>query len=281
MQGRGNVRVITCPYHAWSYHSDGALRTARGLERQPDFDSTQFCLKPARVGLLAGKFVFFNLDPDALPLAERAAGLADDIAAEIPSFDDLAPSPSGFSTGFDVNWKVAVDNFLECYHCGPAHSTFGDVLDMSRWRTVIHGIWSTQAAPLAPRRAKPYPYPIADDAPNRQGRFWWLWPTTVWSMMPGGHGFSVSSFVPTRADRTERWGQRFGLPRMPEDQGRSAFGRTVVGPEDTALLETVQRGLRSRGYTAVRFVVDPNGGEMTEAALEHFHRLVESALAAN
>jgi len=43
-EGGGNRKVITCPYHAWSYHADGRLRTARNCETVPDFDKAEFSL---------------------------------------------------------------------------------------------------------------------------------------------------------------------------------------------------------------------------------------------
>ncbi|HLB06710.1 MAG TPA: Rieske (2Fe-2S) protein, partial [Alphaproteobacteria bacterium] len=46
LQGSGNVRVITCPYHAWSYELDGRLRAARGHETVAGFDRSEFCLSP-------------------------------------------------------------------------------------------------------------------------------------------------------------------------------------------------------------------------------------------
>src|SRR3546814_6080270 len=36
LRGRGRTPVITCPYHAWSYHLDGRLRTARGSQNRSE-----------------------------------------------------------------------------------------------------------------------------------------------------------------------------------------------------------------------------------------------------
>src|SRR5207237_8989038 len=64
LTGAGQVKVITCPYHAWSYHLTGALRSARGTESQEGFDAGEICLTRVRVETL-GPIVFFNLDPAA------------------------------------------------------------------------------------------------------------------------------------------------------------------------------------------------------------------------
>ena len=74
LKGAGRTTVITCPYHAWSYHIDGSLRTARGSEKVEGFDNSEFCLTPVLVEEFCG-FVFINMDHDAAPLAEQSKGL--------------------------------------------------------------------------------------------------------------------------------------------------------------------------------------------------------------
>lgn len=275
LEGQGNARVVTCPYHAWSYHDDGSLRTARGAERQPHFDPERFCLKPVRVEVFAEKFVFFNLDPQAAPLAELVPDLAADIIAETPAFAELKPIPARPPRPIQANWKVVLDNFHECYHCGPAHPAFSDMLDMACYRTEIRGLWSKQKGTVAKLENKAYP--VAADA-NHTAVFWFLWPTTTFGFMPGAPSMSVSTTLPQGAGAALRRFQSFGIPGAPVDEAKMVYGQTVLGPEDVAICESVQRGLNSRGYTAGRFVHDPAGGQTTEAAVHHFHRLYAEAM---
>ena len=275
LEGRGNARVVTCPYHAWSYHDDGALRTARGAERQPDFDPARFCLKPVRVEALAGKFIFFNLDPDAVALADQVPDLAAELAADIPEFAALAPEAPPSERPMQANWKVVLDNFHECYHCGPAHPAFADMLDMAGYRTTTHGLWSRQAGRLA--RLDNKAYPVAEDAVH-DSRFWWLWPTTTFGFLPGAPGLTVSSVLPLTAGSSLRRYHGYALPGAVPDPVALEYKRHILGPEDVGICESVQRGLASRGYTAGRFVHDPSGGQTTEAAVHHFHRLYVAAM---
>ena len=53
----------------------------------------------------------------------------------------------------------------------------------------------------------------------------------------------------------------------------------VLQVEDIALVESVQRGLRSRGYDQGRFIVDAGRTDMSEHAVHHFHALVVGAMA--
>lgn len=275
LEGQGNARVVTCPYHAWSYHDDGSLRTARGAERQPHFDPERFCLKPVRVEVFAEKFVFFNLDPQATPLAELVPDLAADIIAETPDFAALKPIAPRPPRPMQANWKVVLDNFHECYHCGPAHPAFADIIDMACYRTEIHGLWSKQKGMVGKLENKAYP--VAAEA-NQKAIFWWLWPTTTFGFMPGASSISVSATLPQGAGATIRRFHSFALPGAPDDEAKRIYGQTILGPEDVAICESVQRGLNSRGYTAGRFVHDPAGGQTTEAAVHHFHRLYAEAM---
>ena len=60
LTGTGRARVITCPYHAWSYHLTGELRSARGAEALEGFEPKEFCLTPVKVETV-GPLVFYAL----------------------------------------------------------------------------------------------------------------------------------------------------------------------------------------------------------------------------
>lgn len=112
LSGAGNAATIVCPYHAWSYHSDGRLRHARFADRMQDFDPDEFRLPQVRVESLCG-LLFVNLDVQAQHLAEIADGMAADLAAHVPRLAELQPIESfAFDAGggWKANWKVVVDN---------------------------------------------------------------------------------------------------------------------------------------------------------------------------
>jgi len=86
VNGSGHSSVIVCPYHAWSYDLDGSLRAARNSENVDGFKKCEFSLKPVQVENFCG-LLFINLDLDAAPLSEQAAGLEQEIRAYCPSVD--------------------------------------------------------------------------------------------------------------------------------------------------------------------------------------------------
>jgi len=118
LEPTGRAAVFACPYHAWTYDLDGKLLSMREMEE--GFDRDAHGLLPAQVKIYQG-LIFVCLAPDAPPidaaLAELSAltqpfGLADLKVAHAASYRVAA------------NWKLALENYLECYHCAPAHREY-------------------------------------------------------------------------------------------------------------------------------------------------------------
>ena len=275
LRGRGRVHRITCPYHAWTYGIDGRFSGARGTAALQNFDNAAFNLKPVRIEVFAKKLIFFNLDPAAIPLRDQAADLEADLEAEIPSFNRLTVAPGLASAEIQANWKVAVDNYLECYHCRNAHPALASLMDLGSFRVDVHPFWMSHKAELG--RPDNAAYPVLPNAANTRTLWWWLWPTTTFNVLPGSAELSVFSFFPLGVGSTLQWGQRFGIPGDPVDAKREHYRNGPLTAEDVALVESVQRGLHSRGYSSGRFI-DDGDGEVTERATHQFHRLVAGAL---
>ncbi len=277
LEGSGNTRNIVCPYHAWSYALDGELRHARNSEKVPGFDKSEFCLQPVRVDTLCD-FVFFNLDPDAESLDSHAPGLAQDLRERVPELGNFraAESISPFGSSIAANWKVVVDNFLECYHCTPAHPDFASLFDMSSYQLDTYSNWSRQLGPKT--QPKNTAYPFDSDAAIQSGAFWYLWPTTTIGVFPGTPNLIVLSILPLGHEKTSFSGYQYALDIDQDDDMRQQYINDVLSPEDVVLCESVQKGLRSQSYDQGRFVVDLDLSGIAEHAVHQFHRLVLSAL---
>src|SRR5439155_1807414 len=85
--GAAARETLQCPYHAWTYGLDGALRAAPRADREPGFELDELGLRQIAVDTW-GPFVFVNPDPDAAPLAE-ALGDVPARLAEIVDVDAL------------------------------------------------------------------------------------------------------------------------------------------------------------------------------------------------
>ena len=116
---QGHVARLTCGYHAWSYGLDGALLAARLMPA--DFSKQDNGLHRCHVRVFHG-FIFVNLS-DQAP-ADFDATFAD--LAPYLDFHGFAGAKIAHAASYPTraNWKLVVENFVECYHCAPAHPEF-------------------------------------------------------------------------------------------------------------------------------------------------------------
>ena len=149
---------IRCPYHSWTYSLDGALRTAPFLEEQDGLAKGDLSLHPVGVDTWGG-FLFLNLSPAA------AARSGHTLAAQLgPIPERLRRYPLGelrvarrITYEVRANWKVILENYNECYHCGPVHPELcrlvpafrqrgGSELDWDRGIPHREGAWTFTAS---------------------------------------------------------------------------------------------------------------------------------------
>nr|WP_236004135.1 aromatic ring-hydroxylating dioxygenase subunit alpha [Nonomuraea antri] len=124
-------RTIRCAYHAWSYDLDGRLAAAPNLVKMPDVDRVEYGLIPIHLREWLGyAWICLAAEPPSFEeTVTRAATerLGDPAAIEHYHVDKLA---LGRRIVYDVqaNWKLLVENFMECYHCATIHPELTAVL---------------------------------------------------------------------------------------------------------------------------------------------------------
>jgi phenylpropionate dioxygenase-like ring-hydroxylating dioxygenase large terminal subunit len=108
---------IQCPYHAWTYGLDGALIAARTMADVPGFDRADYPLHEAAVTLFEG-FVFVSLAAEPVPFERAFAPLTGRFARW-----NIAALRTARTIVYDLacNWKLAFQNYSECYHCPLIH----------------------------------------------------------------------------------------------------------------------------------------------------------------
>lgn len=276
LAGEGRVKsVITCPYHAWCYGLDGGLRAARNSDRVAGFDTADFSLQPVRVETLCG-FVYVNLDPEAPALGDRLT----DFEGEFLSFD---PHPErlvrAYRKEIDVraNWKVIIENYDECYHCPISHPSLSTAaLDMRSYRIQVHEAYHVQTSGNCGERQG---YRFSTEGPRGEDfASWLIWPNVVFEYYPGGQltVFHNKPLGPERTLQVIEWYLPQAEPSAMEQEVIDFVD--VVREEDIPIVESVQRGLHSRGYRQGRFVVDEEGTGMSEHAVHDFQLKVLRAL---
>lgn len=260
-EGSGNCTVFQCPYHAWSYNLDGSLRGAPGMREEPDFDRDAFPLFTARVETW-GPFIFANLDLDAAPLAQTLGELPDLVTQTGVRLNDVRRRRRR-EVEIAANWKVVVDNYLECYHCPVAHPGFTQLIDLNQYVIREYEFFSTQGGPQKDSRGLYNANGAVSD-----GFYGFLWPNFTVNIYPGPGNVSLNLFVPVAPGRTRAIYEYCFVDEVTEEESREfiAFAQQVQS-EDIALCESVQRGLETgyleRGKLMLR----------QEKALRHFQRL--------
>jgi choline monooxygenase len=241
VSGEGRCTTLQCHYHAWTYDLDGSLRKA---PRGEALDREDLGLRPAQIGTW-GPFVFVNPDPGAPPL-EETLGELPRIVAEGGLDVDTLRFHQRVDYTLAANWKVAVENYLECYHCAVAHPSFSKVIDVSedRYRLESHATFASHFA-----RSR-------NGAGGVEGQFHMIWPNIKVNVMPGRANLSIGPLVPEEPDRTWGFLDYFFADDVDEDWIAGYLKLDYqVGAEDQVLVESVQRGMQAGTFDHGRLLL--------------------------
>ena len=107
----------------------------------------------------------------------------------------LAASPAPLTTlqfrehrtyAMKANWKIVVENFLECYHCAIAHKGFANLIDLKEYTVIPHRYFSTQRGPLktSAKAAQDTACFLKEDG-GQEGIYNYLWPNFMVESLPG------------------------------------------------------------------------------------------------
>ena len=262
--------VITCPYHAWTYSLDGNLLNARGEDVGP------LCLPQVQLDTMAG-YLYVNLDAEAETLAATIPRVEEDLLALAPDAPERQLTHQQ-SHLFQANWKLAVENYNECYHCPNVHKAFttgvvspGSYRIASRGHTIHHtaeGAAADRSGYVRPSESSEY------------GSFF-TWPATSIQCYPG-QVLNTFRWVPVAVDQTLLIREWWFDTTEPTDEQMEAITLdwdTTVS-EDFSIMESVQRGMSSRGYTPGPLIENPSGVADThsENTVAHLHDLLLAAL---
>ncbi len=263
----GHVDVIICPYHAWTYDTSGRLLHSRGA------DVGRVCVPGVRVESLGG-FLFVTLDPDPPSLAQYVPGVAGELAALEPASEQRVLSHTN-TVVIKANWKLAVENYNECYHCPNVHTAFvTGVVTRNSYRIAGGGNCIRHTAQASTRTA----YRRADDDDAYASFF--VWPASSIQCYPG-RVLNTFRWVPLAVDRTlliRQWWFEEPVPTPEQQEVIDLDWHTTVA-EDLRLLASVQRGMRSRGYRPGPLVLNPSGVADTnsENPVLHLQHLAAAA----
>ncbi len=268
LQPCGSRKTIQCHYHAWTWSLEGHLRAAPCSNQQARFDPAEFPLRTLHLATL-GPFVFVSLAKDPLPFEQLVDTLPRIIRQSGHDLDGLIRYER---RQYDIaaNWKVVVENFLECYHCPASHPSFSDLIDLANYTVTPYRFFSVQKGPLRQRDAEGGYRPVEG---VREGIYNFLWPLFMVNAYPGPGNASSNIIVPLGPQRTLVNYDFFGVDGGDESE-RSALTALIdeVQREDVVICESVQRGLGSGFYDRGKLMLTHENG------IQHFQQLVLDAL---
>jgi phenylpropionate dioxygenase-like ring-hydroxylating dioxygenase large terminal subunit len=259
LDGSGNCPVsITCPYHGWTYRHDGGLIGMPVRESFPGLDRSEHGLNPVRVDI-AMNFVWVCLAGDPPPVAKVWGQLADELLPY--RLQDMVPLGPITEEHWPVDWKLAMDNYLESYHVPIGHPGLfrmftpdyddqkgvpGVARGLSWMRDKLSARWSEGLYQGLIGKAATH---LPEDL-RRCWRFYSALPNLGIDVFPDQMDFF--QVLPNGPGRCIIRGAVFGLPderrEMRAARYLSSRINTQVNNEDRWLCNRVQRGLASGSY---------------------------------
>jgi len=257
---RGNIlvkapctaREIRCGYHSRRFDLAGHMTF------MPEFrDAKNFPAKADDLPLVAfhhwAGHGFASLDP-AAGFHEVFGPMRDAMTALRPeTFRHDATRDRDFEV--HAHWALYVENYLEGFHIPFVHAGLNEIVDYGTYQSELHRHSNVQLA--------------ATKDGVQAAQYWWIFPNLMLNFYPWG--LSVNLVEPLGLGRTRvRFRSYVGDPSKLDQGAGGSLDR--VEAEDEAIVQAVQRGVRSRLYARGRY------SPTRERGVHHFHRLLCEAL---
>jgi phenylpropionate dioxygenase-like ring-hydroxylating dioxygenase large terminal subunit len=256
-EARGSCgKRLVCPYHAWSYGLDGALKGA------PKWQGFDIALKdnglvPVEQEIYQG-FVFVRFEKGLPSVASMFRPYADELAGY--DLENFVPNGRVTLRPRPVNWKNVGDNYSDGMHIPVAHPgltrLFGGSyrVEAREWIDKMWGVVETAPSSNWAERAYQALLDKLEDVPEARRRLWAyykLWPNTAFDLYPDQIDFM--QWIPVSATETLIREIAYVRPGAPSREMRVARYlnwriNRQVNAEDTALINGVQQGMTSSSY---------------------------------
>lgn len=285
LYGNGRLKrpVIICPYHGWTYGTDGQLRGVPQEDSFPGLDKSCLSLKPVELDTFLG-FVFVRLRDNGGPSLEEIWAPYRE-AMDLYRVPEMEAITQLDETEWPCDWKVAVDNNLECYHIMMGHPGLNRMFGLQPMNMDVQdtGVSSTvsqfkeEYSPVWTERV--YQERIGEVAthlPEDRRRAW-----AFYTMMPNlGLDLYPDSidFFQILPVGPERCVARYCVYALPDDRPEMRKLRNLnmrisgkVMEEDDALCRRVADGIHSSAY-------EPGPLSKFEDTLKQFHDAIRAEL---
>ena len=268
---RGNILVhkpcrakeIRCGYHSRRFDMAGKMTFMPEFKDARNFPSAADHLPEVPFGEWAG-LAFASIAP-AAPLDAFLAGVKERLAW-MPFHEFLFDTTRSKDFEIDTHWALYVENYLEGFHIPFVHKDLNEVVDYGSYSSELFRYSNLQLA-LAKDGEPAFELPSSspDFGKRVAAYYFWVFPNLMLNFYPWG--LSINHVEPqdigfTRvAFRSYVW----NASQLGAGAG-SALDRVEM--EDEAIVQAVNRGVRSRLYKGGRY------SPARERGVHHFHRLL-------
>ncbi|HEX4510585.1 MAG TPA: aromatic ring-hydroxylating dioxygenase subunit alpha [Burkholderiaceae bacterium] len=263
VQAPCRARQIRCGYHSRRFDLEGRMTFMPEFEGACDFPLARDDLAQVPFGAWLGHG-FASIAP--LAALEDVLG---DVTARLAwlSLSTFTHDPRlARDYEFDAHWALYVENYLEGLHIPFIHPALTRTLDLKRYAYELHEFTHLQLAVARDgETAFDPPAGSPDHGQRIAAYYFWVFPNLMLNVYPWG--LSVNLVQPVSPTRTRV--QFRSYVRDPSLLASGAGGALdEVELEDEAVVQTVQRGLRSRYYSKGRY------SPTREQGVHQFHRLI-------
>jgi carnitine monooxygenase subunit len=252
----GCAKVLTCPYHAWSYARDGRLVGVPHRSEYPGLRPENFSLFPVALENWHG-FLFATLEPGSPSVAEMMAPYEDEVA--LYRFEDLRVVGRVTLRPRPLNWKTIADNYSDHLHIPVGHPGLSRLFERNyRIEAKDHVdrmegdlVEKPSANPM--ERAYQHFLPPVEHLPATHQRKWLyykLFPNAAFDIYPDQVDFM--QFLPLSATETVIREISYAIPDNRREMKATRYLNWMinrrVNAEDTELITRVQLGMQSAAY---------------------------------
>ena len=254
----GCAKVLTCPYHAWSYARDGRLVGVPHRAEYPGLRTEDHGLVPVTLENWRG-FLFVTLEPGLPSVADMMAPYNDEVAPY--RFEELTALAPVRLRPRELNWKTIGDNYSDGLHIPVGHPGLTRLFGRSyriealEWVDKMEGELVEKISTNPSERAYQKWLPRVDflaESHQRKWLYYKLFPNIAFDIYPDQVDFM--QFIPLTSTTTMLREISYVLPDERREMKAVRYLNwrinRRVNAEDTELITRVQLGMQSASYEA-------------------------------
>ncbi|MCW5937675.1 MAG: aromatic ring-hydroxylating dioxygenase subunit alpha [Fimbriimonadaceae bacterium] len=267
VEGATNANSLRCRYHGRRFGLDGTLQSMPEFEAVEGFPCAADNLPRVPFGAWRN-LLFASLDPQRS--LEEFLRQMDERVGWMPIHEFVHAPERGRDYLVRGHWALYVDNYLEGFHIPYIHAALNATLDYGNYDTILLDHGNLQLG-VAADGQEAFDLPAGHpDSAHRVGAFYfWLYPNLMFNFYPWG--LSVNVVKPLAPDLTKVTFIPYVWQEAKLARGAGAE-LDRVEREDEAVVELVQKGLRSRFYDRGRYA------PRREVGVHQFHRMLAASL---